>query len=192
MPTETTLTRIVDGLEVPVAGRWVFDPAHTRVDFVARHLMVTKVRGGFGVVSGWVDVAENPTDSEVVVTIETASIDTGTEDRDQHLRSADFLDVENHPEAAFRSTSVEPYEDHWRLTGDLTIRAITRPVTLEFEFLGVHTDPWGNPKAAFRAWTELNRDDWDVAWNVPLEGGGVLVGKTVEIEIDVQATPHSD
>jgi polyisoprenoid-binding protein YceI len=188
METEApALTRVVDGKEVPAVGTWAIDPTHTQAEFVARHLMVTKVRGGFADVSGTIEVAEEPEDSKVEVIIDVATVSSGTDDRDAHLRSADFFDVEAYPEMRFVSTSVEPSGSSWKLRGDLTIKDITRPVTLDFEFLGISADPWGNAKAAFSASTEVAREDWNLTWNVPLEGGGVLVSKQVKLEIEVQA-----
>lgn len=181
------LTRVIDGRQVPAAGVWTIDPTHTQAEFVARHLMVTKVRGGFDDISGTIVVGEDPSESKVEVTIQMASVSTGTADRDAHLTSEDFFDVENHPTMTFVSTGVEPSGSSWKLTGDLTVRDITRPVALDFEFLGISTDPWGNAKAAFSASTELNREDWGLTWNVALEGGGVLVSKKATIEIEVQA-----
>ena len=163
-------------------GTWTIDPTHTEVGFVARHLMVTKVRGSFADVSGTVVVAEDLADSVADVTIATASVSSGTADRDGHLRSADFFDVENHPEMTFRSTSFDGHT----LTGDLTIKGITKPVTLEVEFNGVATDPWGNEKAAFEAHGEINRTDWGLTWNASLETGGVLVSEKIKLALDVQ------
>ena len=182
------LTRVVDGRQVPAAGVWTIDPTHTQAEFVARHLMVTKVRGGFDDIAGTIVVADDPTDSKVEVVIQMASVSTGTADRDAHLTSEDFFDVENYPTMTFVSTSVEPSGSSWKLAGELTVRDVTRPVTLDFEFLGISTDPWGNPKAAFSASTELDREDWGLTWNVPLDGGGVLVSKKATIEIEAQAS----
>ncbi len=188
MDTEApTLTRVVDGRDVPAVGTWVIDPTHTQAEFVARHLMVSKVRGGFDGVSGTIEVAEDPKDSRVEVVIDVATVSSGTDDRDAHLKSADFFDVEVYPEMRFVSTVVEPSGSSWKLTGDLTIRDITRPVTLDFTFLGISRDPWGNAKAAFSASTEVAREEWNLTWNVPLEGGGVLVSKQIKLEIEVQA-----
>ena len=184
-------TRKVAGRELPAPGKWTIDPAHTDTEFVARHLMVTRVRGGFEQVAGTIDIAERPEDSAVVVTIDAASIFTGTKDRDAHLRSPDFLDVDTYPEITFRSTAVAAADDGWRLTGDLTIKDVTRPLTLDLEFLGVSLDPWGNPKAAFTASGEIDREDYGLTWNVALEGGGVLVSRKVKIEIQAQAAPVS-
>lgn len=185
----STLTRQVDGKTVPVAGTYQLDPTHTSADFVAKHLMVTKVRGGFENVSGSFEVAEDVTASTVEVTIETGTISSGTSDRDAHLKSPDFLDVEAYPTIRFAGTGVEPAGENWKLNGDLTIKDVTRPVSLDLEFLGVVADPWGNDRLAFTASTQLVRDDWGLTWNVALEGGGVLVSKKVSLDIEVQALP---
>ena len=163
-------------------GTWTIDPTHTEVGFVARHLTVSKVRGSFTDVSGTVVVGETLADSTAEVVIKTASVATGTADRDGHLRSADFFDVENHPDMTFRSTSF----DGSTLTGDLTIKGVTKPVTLDVEFGGVATDPWGNEKAAFEAEGDIDRTDWGLTWNAALEKGGVLVSEKIKIVIDVQ------
>lgn len=184
----TTHTRDVEGRETPIAGTWLIDPAHTNTEFIARHLLVTKVRGGFHDLSGTLTVAEDPLESQLDVTIQAGSIYSGTEDRDNHLKSPDFLDVDNFKTLHFRSTDITPTDDGWRVTGDLTIRDKTRPVTMDVEFHGVMMDPWGNGKASFSAATEIDREDWDLTWNVALEGGGLLVSKKVKIEIDTQAS----
>jgi polyisoprenoid-binding protein YceI len=181
------LVRTVDGRDVPAAGVWNIDPTHTQAEFVARHLMVSKVRGGFTGISGTIDVAEDPLDSRVEVVLDAATVTTGTADRDAHLTSPDFLDVETHPEIRFVSTSVAEKGSRWMLDGELTIRDVTRPVALSFEFIGITRDPWGNAKAAFSATTEIQREDWGLTWNVALEGGNFLVSKTVTLEIEVQA-----
>jgi polyisoprenoid-binding protein YceI len=181
------LTRVIDGKQVPAVGVWTIDPTHTQAEFVARHLMVSKVRGGFADIAGSIVVAEDPKDSTVEVTIQMASVSSGTDDRDAHLKSEDFFDVEQYPTMTFTSTSVEPDGSSWKLTGDLTIKDVTRPVTLDFEFLGISADPWGNAKAAFSATAEVAREDWGLTWNVPLEGGGVLVSKHIKLEIEAQA-----
>jgi polyisoprenoid-binding protein YceI len=183
----TTATRTVAGAEVPATGTWVIDAQHSAVQFVARHLMVTKVRGGFKEFSGSFVVAEDPTESSVEVTMQAASFDSGAADRDAHVRSGDFLDVEKYPTVTFKSTRVEQAGSAWKLYGDLTIRDTTRPVVLDFEFEGAATDPWGNTKAAFTGHTEIDREEWGLTWNVALEGGGVLVSKKVKIEFEVQA-----
>jgi polyisoprenoid-binding protein YceI len=180
------LTRVVEGRNVPSPGTYVFDPTHTKIEAVARHLMVTKVRGHFSDYEGTVVVADDPTQSSVELTINAESISTGTADRDAHLRSPDFLDVENYSALTFRSTSVVPDGDTWKLTGDLTIIGKTNPITLDLEFLGVIPDPWGNAKAAFSASGQFNRHDFGLSWNVPLDGGGVLVSEVFKIEIEAQ------
>ena len=187
--TTQDLTRTVDGALVPAVGTWVIDGSHTSAEFVARHLMVAKVRGGFGSVSGTIEVAEDPAGSGVEVEIETSSISTGDAQRDGHIKSADFFDIENHPEMKFVSTAVRPNGSSWVLDGDLTIKDLTKPMTLEFDFVGLATDPWGNQKAAFSATATINREDWDLSWNVALETGGVLVSKKITIEIEMQAVP---
>lgn len=187
--TAQELTRTIDGAVVPAAGTWTIDGSHTSAEFIVRHLMVAKVRGGFESVSGTVEVAEDPTASRVEVVIDTSSVSTGDTERDGHLKSADFFDIENHAEMRFVSTAVRTSGSSWILDGNLTIKDVTKPVTLEFEFVGPATDPWGNQKAAFSATTAINREDWDLSWNVPLEAGGVLVSKKVSIEIEMQAVP---
>lgn len=167
----------------------MIDPAHSDVQFVARHMMISKVRGRFREFEGWLDIAERPEDSSVEVVIQAASIDTGDSQRDAHLRSPDFLDVEQFPEIRFRSTSVRPAgdDDRYEVVGDLTIRGVTRPVTLDVEFEGIAVDPWGGTRAGFVASGEINREDFDVTWNQALETGGFLVGKGVRVELDVEA-----
>ncbi|MCA0290631.1 MAG: YceI family protein [Actinobacteria bacterium] len=172
MPTITDLT----------PGTWTVDPAHTEVGFVARHLMVTKVRGTFADVEGTVEVAPDVTKSTVDVTVQMASVDTRSADRDTHLKSADFFDVENYPTMRFVSTSF----DGEQLTGDLTIKDVTKPVTFEVEFNGEQADPWGNTKAGFEAEAEVKRADWGLTWNAAIEGGGVLVSDKIKIVLDVQ------
>ena len=186
--TQGTATRQVQGVDLPAAGTWELDPAHSSVSFVARHLMVAKVRGGFTKFEGVLRVAENPVESSAEVTIDAASISTAEEGRDQHLRSADFLNVEAFPTLRFRTTSLEPTGDNtFDLHGELTIRDTTKPVTLHATYEGAQTDPWGNAKIAFSATTEIDREEFGITWNQALETGGVLVGKKVRIELDVSA-----
>ena len=169
-------------LNTLTSGTWTIDPTHTEVGFVARHLMVSKVRGSFTDVSGTVTVAEDVSESVANVVIKTASVSTGTADRDTHLRSADFFDVETFPEMTFVSTGF----DGETLTGDLTIKDVTKPVTLDVEFNGVATDPWGNEKAGFEATADINRTDWNLNWNAALEKGGVLVSEKIKLVLDAQ------
>jgi polyisoprenoid-binding protein YceI len=175
-------------MEAPAVGTWEIDPSHSGIEVVARHLMVSKVRGRFGVFGGTVHVDEVPEKSWVEATIDAASIDTGNADRDKHLRSGDFLDVEQYPEITFRSTATEiTGENTLTVTGDLTVRGTTRPVTMEVEYLGLIGDPWGKTRAGFMARGEIDREDFGMTWNVALEKGGVLVGKKLQFELDVQA-----
>jgi polyisoprenoid-binding protein YceI len=186
-------TRNFNEHEVPLPGRWLIDSSHSQIEFVARHMMIAKTRGRFREFSGTIMIAEDPCESSVKAVIEAATIDTGDATRDGHLRSADFLDVEHYPQITFESTSVRPARgDHWEVHGDLTIRNITRPVTLDTEFCGSVQDPWGNLRSAFLASTEINREDFDVTWNQVLESGGFLVGKGVKIEVDVEAVRQGD
>ena len=171
---------------------WQLDPAHTTIEFAVKHMMFTTVRGRFRNFTGTVRVDErNPDKSQVNVEIEAASIDTGVGDRDTHLRSADFLDVENHPKLTFRSIRIEgAYKkegDRFRITGDLEIRGKAMPVTLDATFEGLGKDPWGNQRAGFAARTEIDRREWGLRWNQALETGGVLVANSVRIEIEAQA-----
>ena len=174
-------------ITLPDAGAWVIDPTHTAVTFSARHLMAAKVRGSFKTFSGEIDVNENHEASAVAVSIDAASVDTGVADRDNHLRSPDFLDVENFPTMSFQSTAVRKSGDSYEIDGHLTIRDTSQPVTLTTEYFGVMADPWGNEKALFSASTEIDREAFGLTWNAPLEAGGFLVGKKVNIEIEVQA-----
>jgi polyisoprenoid-binding protein YceI len=187
--TTTTATRTWEGTTIPAAGTYTIDPAHSTVEFVARHLMVSKVRGGFARFDGAITIAEQPAESGLEVTIDPASITTGAEDRDAHLRSGDFLDADRFPAMTYRSTAVERTAAGWRVLGDLTIRDVTLPVPMDVEFLGAIADPWGNTKSAFSARAEIDREAFGLTWNVALESGGVLVGKKVAIEIEVQLAP---
>jgi polyisoprenoid-binding protein YceI len=189
MTTTTTnqATREHKGTVVPVPGVYDIDQAHTTVEFVARHLMITKVRGRFATFSGSLNVAEVPEDSSVEVTIDAASVQTSQDQRDEHLRSADFFEVDKYPALTFKSTSVELDGDSWKVTGDLTIRDVTRPVVLDVEFDGANTTPWGTQAIAFSASTEIDREAWGLTYNQALETGGVVVGKKVRIELSVEA-----
>lgn len=174
-------------------GVWEIDPVHTSVEFVARHLL-SKVRGRFPSFRGNITIADDPVQSSVEVTIDAASIETGTPDRDAHLRSPDFLDVERFPSLSFRSTAVRSGDEPGRylVDGELTIRDVTRPVTLDVENLGWSDDPWGGQRAGFSASAEIERADYGAAWNVVVETGGLLVGKTVRIELEVEAVRKAE
>ncbi|MFF9453414.1 YceI family protein [Streptomyces flaveolus] len=176
-----------------LTGDYVFDPAHSRIGFVARHAMVTKVRGAFHQFEGTarLDGAE-PARSTAQVVIKTESIDTGVEQRDQHLRTNDFLDAPTYPDITFRSTSVEPLSDtEFRVTGDLTIKDTTRPVGIDVEYTGSAVDPFGNQRVGLEGSVTISRKDFGVTWNAPLEGGGVLVGDKIVLELDISAIKQS-
>jgi len=180
--------RVVDGVALPAAGTYVLDPTHTRIGFVARHLMVTKVRGSFGEFTGSITVGEDAKGSTAEAVIKTASVDTGTPDRDAHLRSDDFFASETYPDMTFGNARVTGQKGaSFTVVGDLTIKDVTREVTLDVELDGVAKDPWGNEKLAVTATTEIDREDFGMTWNVALETGGVLVSKRVVIEIEAQA-----
>jgi polyisoprenoid-binding protein YceI len=183
----TDLAQAASAVDQLTPGVWNVDPAHSTVGFVARHLMISKVRGRFRTFSGTIHIADDPLQSSVEATVDLASVDTGDAARDEHLRSADFFSVDPHPTMTFRSTSVRQEGDHYVLAGDLTIRDVTRPVEFELEFDGVSQDPWGNTRAGFTAEAEVNRKDWGLEWNVALETGGVLVGDKVKILLEIEA-----
>jgi len=184
----TTTTREVKGLTLPSAGTFVLDKSHTQVGFVARHLMVSKVRGRFTEYEGAVVVAEDPADSSVEVTIQATSIFTNEENRDNHLRTNDFLNVAEYPTLTFRSTKVELSSGvEWKVTGDLTIRGVTRPVVLDVEFEGVVQDPWGGQRIGFTASAEIDRNDFGVSFNAALEAGGFVVSPKIKLEIEAEA-----
>ncbi|MCL1599472.1 MAG: YceI family protein [Actinomycetia bacterium] len=193
MTTETTLKamRTVDGREVPAAGTWDFDPTHLSVTFEARHMMIAKVRGSFTAAEGTITVGDDPAGSSVEVSINTSSIESGSDERDAHLRSGDFLDVEKYPTMTYIGASLELVGDRYRLDGELTIKDVTRPVSLDLKFNGAIVDPWGNTRAAFSASSEIDRTEWDLTWNVPLETGGMLVGKTIKIVVEAEAVLRS-
>jgi polyisoprenoid-binding protein YceI len=169
-------------------GVWNVDASHSEVGFTARHLMVSKVRGQFKDFSAVVTVAQPFGLSSVEATVQLASIDTNSPDRDIHLKSADFFDTENNPAMIFKSTKVT--DDS--LEGLLTIKGTTKPVSFDLDFGGVSADPWGGVRAGFEATTEINRKDFDLSWNVAVEGGGVLVGEKVKITLDIQLVQMAD
>ena len=178
------------------ATTWQIDASHSSVEFAVKHMMFTTVRGRFKDVKGTITVDDqDPNNSRVDVEIGAASIDTGSADRDAHLRSADFLDVENHPTITFRSKRIEGAAkkegDKFRLTGDLTIRGTTMEVTLDSEFEGTGKDPWGGTRAGSRATGRIDRRDWGLKWNQALETGGILVANELKIEIEVQAVKQA-
>ncbi len=176
MSTKTPLT----------AGTWNIDASHTTVGFVVRHLMIAKVRGSFTKVSGTVTVPEDPFATVVDVVIDPLSISTADEARDGHLRGADFLDVEKYGQITFKSTKITAAGGGYQLVGDLTIKGISKSVSLDVEFDGIQQDPWGNTKAGFSATGEINRKDWGIEYNAALEAGGVLIGEQVKLQLDVE------
>jgi polyisoprenoid-binding protein YceI len=180
-------TREIDGVSIAPAGKYELDTSHTEIGFVARH-MLTKVRGRFTEFDGVIEVAERPEDSSVNVEVKTASVQTNTQQRDDHLRSADFFESEEYPVMTFRSTGVRRIGgSNFELDGDLTIRDVTKPITLQGEFHGWGKDPLENTKIFAEARATVEREDWDLTWNVAVETGGFLVSKTIDIVIDVEA-----
>ncbi|GLY84158.1 YceI family protein [Actinoallomurus iriomotensis] len=168
-------------------GTYNIDPAHSEVTFVIRHLM-SKVRGSFTEFSGSFEIAENALESSTSVEIQIKSIDTRNADRDNHIRSAEILDLDNHPAIRFVSTGVRENGDKYFLDGDLTIRDVTRPVTLDLEFNGTGQDPWGGTRAGFSASTSISRKEYGIEFNIPLGGDKALLGDNVDIQLEVQAT----
>lgn len=182
MSTTTTSPEVL-------TGNYTIDPTHSRVGFVARHAMVTKVRGSFNEFegSGYFDAAI-PANSNLSLTIKAASIDTRNADRDAHLKGNDFFDMDTYPEIRFVSTAVDQVDaENYKVTGDLTIKGVTRPVTVDFELSGPVQDPWGNQRIGLEGTTVVNRKEWGVNFNVALEAGGVLVSDKVTLEFEVSA-----
>lgn len=185
MPTQTAQS---------LTGTYSIDASHSQIGFTARHAMVTKVRGAFNEFegSGYFD-AENPANSHLKVTIKAASIDTRNADRDAHLKSNDFFSMDEFPEITFVSTGFEKVDaDAYKLTGDLTIKGVTKPVTVDFDFTGTAVDPWGNTRIGFEGKTTINRKDWGVNWNAALEAGGVLVSEKVNLEFEISAVRSTE
>jgi polyisoprenoid-binding protein YceI len=185
--TTTTATREFNGLRIPVPGTYAVDTSHSELSFSVRHMMVSKVRGRFGDVEGTVTIAEDPRASQVEVRIATASVDTGSPDRDGHLKGEDFFDAEAYPHITFRSTSIsEVVGDTFTLTGDLTVKDVTREVSFTATYNGAGQNPWGQVVAGFEGQIEIDREDFGLTWNQALETGGVLVGKIAKIDIAVE------
>jgi polyisoprenoid-binding protein YceI len=183
-----SVIRTYDDRQIPAAGVYDIDPAHTAVEFVGRHLMITKVRGRFTDVRGRITIAEEPENSHVEVEIGAGSVSTGNDDRDAHLKSGDFFDVEHYPTITFASTAVRERPDNtWEVDGNLTVHDVTRPVQLQVDFDGGGPSPFGDQRIGFSAATDVNREDFGLTYNMVLESGGVLVGKTARIELSVQA-----
>ena len=185
--TETTTTTAT--APTNLTGNYTLDPVHSRVGFSARHAMVTKVRGAFDEFegSGYID-QETPANSHFELTIKVASIDTRNVDRDNHLRTNDFFAMDQYPEITFRTTKIEPVDGtHFNVKGDLTVRGVTKEVTVAVEYKGAVIDPWGNTRLGFEGGTTINRKDWGVNWNMALEAGGVLVSEKVNLELELAA-----
>lgn len=184
---------MTDTLQIPgyKVGTWVLDSSHSEVGFSVRHMMISKVRGTFAGATATIVAPENPLEATVVASVDVSTIDTKDEGRDQHLRSADFFDVENYPTIEFSSTGVRLDGDDFLVDGDLTIRDVTKPVTFTLEFGGFGSDPWGNYKAGATAKAVINREEFGLTWNAALETGGVLVGKDVTITLDLQGALES-
>ena len=169
------------------AGTWTIDPSHSEVGFSVRHLMVSKVKGTFESFSGAVEISDDLLASSVTASVDLSSINTRDAQRDEHLRSGDFFEVATYPELTFASTSVAPAGDGYRVTGDLTIKGTTRSVDLDLEFHGIHPDPWGGTRAGFSATTSISRKAFGVDFEIPMDGGGVVVGDKIEISLEIQA-----
>lgn len=180
-------TQAVTDIPGYVAGTWEIDPVHSDVSFTVRHMMVSKVRGKFHDVRGSVVSAENPLDSQVTAEIDMSSIDTGNEQRDEHIRSADFFDTATFPTMTYRSTSVRGKGDNLVVEGDLTLHGVTRPVELELELNGIGVDAYGATRAGFTATGQINRKDFAITIDMPLEGGGAVVGDKVQLQLEIAA-----
>ncbi len=186
--TPTDTTTVLDD----IAGTYTIDPAHSRLGFVARHAMVTKVRGTFPAFSGTASIdTADPSASSVSLTIDAASVETGNADRDGHLRTNDFFGAEEHPEITFVSTDVTRDGQTWSVTGDLSIKGTTKPVTIDFEETGSARDPFGNLRVGFEGSTVVKRSDWGLTFNAALETGGVLVSEKITLEFDVSAIKNA-
>ncbi|TMG09453.1 MAG: YceI family protein [Chloroflexi bacterium] len=188
MAVSTQLVRIVDGSLVPVPGVWEFDAGHTEVGFEGRHLTVARVRGRFTNFSGRLIVAEIPEESIAELDIDATSIESGFKDRDEHLKSADWFDVGRYPAISFRSRAISHVSgNRWKSRGELTIKEMSRPVDVDVEFAGAVSDPWGNPKIGAMVRSAVDREAWGLVWNLPLDAGGFVVGRTIHLTVDVEA-----
>lgn len=189
------MTSVATPISTPgyLTGTWDLDPAHSEVAFSVRHLMLSKVRGRFATFSGSFVTAEDPEDSHVEATIDLSSIDTNSADRDAHLRSADFFDVEQHPTMTYRSTGIRTDGDHWIVDGELSLHGVTLPVPLRLELHGFLPDsPFGDSRVGFTATGEINRDDFGITFNSVLESGGLALGNKVQVTLEVEAVRRTD
>ena len=176
-----------------LTGTYEIDPTHSRIGFAAKHAMITTVRGQFTDYTADVFLdEENPANSRVRLEIKAASVESGNADRDKHLRSGDFFDIEAHPTLVFESTKVDKDGDVYTLIGDLTINGVTNPVSIDWELTGTTNDPWGNFRAGFEGKATVNRRDWGLQWNIGLDKGGVLVGEKVKLEFDISAVKRAE
>lgn len=192
MADTVTLDRVVNGNAAPPVGTYSLDKAHTVVGFVVRHVMVSKVKGHFNEFEGKIVVGETPADSSVTTTVQIASIDTREDARDTHLRSSDFFEADKFPELSFKSTSITEDGSDWKVVGDLTIKGVTKSVILDLEYNGTAKDPWGGTRIGFSATTEIDREDFGLTYNAALEAGGVMIGKTVKIELEIEAIKDAE
>jgi polyisoprenoid-binding protein YceI len=183
------MTQSVHATTIPGyrSGTWQIDPTHTEVSFSVRHMMVSKVRGYFTDFSGTIVIADEPADSSVTATIAMNSIDTRNEQRDNHIRSADFFDVESYPTMTYRSTSLSGDGDKWTVEGELSLHGVTRSVPLRLELNGFTADPFGGRRAGFSATAEINRRDFGIDISLPMDGGGVVVGDKIAVELEIEA-----
>ncbi len=186
--TTTSPTKATHSIPGLVPGVWAIDPVHSEVAFTVRHMMVSKVRGTFRNFDAELVVADDLLGSSVNATVDVASFDTGNADRDAHVRSADFLDLEQHPTMTYRSTGIRPDGDDFRVDGELTLHGVSRPVPLHLEVGGVTTDPFGNLRLGLSATTEINRRDFGIDISMPLEAGGVVIGDKIKVTLDIEAT----
>jgi polyisoprenoid-binding protein YceI len=184
-----TTTTDLPGL---VTGTWTIDTSHSDVSFTVRHLMVSKVRGHFAQFAGEITIADDPLSSSVTATVELASIDTRDPGRDDHLRSADFFEVSTYPTMTYRSTAVVPTGSGYLVEGELSLHGVTRPVALDLELNGVSGDPWGGQRAGFSATAEISRKDFGIEFNIPMDGGGVVVGDKIQIALEIEAILQAD
>jgi polyisoprenoid-binding protein YceI len=170
-----------------IAGTWKIDPTHSDVAFSVRHMMVSKVRGRFATVDATIVTAEDPTLSSVTAEIDLSSISTANEQRDGHIKSADFFEVEKYPTMTYRSTSVTPDGDDWKVEGELTLHGVTKSVPLKLELNGFTKDPYGGTRVGFSATTEINRGDYGISISMPMDGGGVVIGEKISIQLEIEA-----
>jgi polyisoprenoid-binding protein YceI len=182
--TTASIATTIPGYE---AGTWNIDPIHSEVGFSVRHMMVSKVRGRFTTFSGQIVTGADPAQSSVTAEIDLASIETGQAQRDDHIRSADFFEVEKYPTMTYKSTGVRVEDGEYVLDGELTLKGVTRSVPLHLELNGFGPDPYGGTRAGFTATGEINRNDFNVSFNAPLQNGGVVVSDKIQLQLEIEA-----